>query len=236
MSAQSGIETSAARSGGDVTVSPPHGYEARVERDLPVLLAWLREYIGRPHQALHRKGPVCPFVPAAMNSGALRVHLRYEISGKDPDELRETLAGDLLSLPATGADQREPALDSLVVAMPDLVGEGLAALDEAHARLKDVAVERGLMIGQFHSACDERSVRNSGFQVSRSPIPVLAVRRMASHDILFLHDRAHWFAAYRARFGGHFTDGRIGDPLLLRLFAAAEARHPAAGGPERRVP
>ena len=98
-------------------------------------------------------------------------------------------------------------------------------LDEAHARLKNIAVEGGAMIGQFHPACDERSVRNDGFRVSRSPLPLLAVRHMAAHDILFLHEHPHWFAAYRERFGAQFAEGRIREPLMLGLYAAAERRH-----------
>ncbi|MFF6785145.1 DUF6875 domain-containing protein [Streptomyces sp. NPDC012510] len=207
-----------------VTVSPLHGYEDRAERDLRALTTWLRRYVSRPHPKLGRKGPICPFVPVALNAEAVGYHLQYEITGKDPDELREVLAHHLQRLPVTGTTWQGASLDSLIVALPDLVQEGWEALDEAHARLKDFAVERGLMIGQFHPGCDERSVRNDGFSVSRSPIPLLAVRHMASHDILFLHERPHWFAAYRSRFHAHHAHGRIRDPLMLELFAAAERR------------
>lgn len=210
-----------------VTTSPLHGYKDRAERDLQALTIWLREYISRPHPELGRKGPICPFVPVALNADAVAYHLQYEITGKDPDELREVLAHHLQRLPATGANWQEASLDSLIVALPDMVQEGWGVLDDVHAQLKDFAVERGLMIGQFHPGCDERSVRNDGFSVSRSPIPLLAVRHMSSHDILFLHERPHWFAEYRSRFQADHAHGQIRDPLILDLFAAAERRHTA---------
>ncbi|MFJ2901149.1 DUF6875 domain-containing protein [Streptomyces sp. NPDC087212] len=207
---------------GDIAVSPAQGHEGRLREDLATFTDWLRDYVSRPHRELRRRGAVCPFVPAALNARTLNVRCHYGVSGTDPDALRHLLADEL-----TRFTRRRPqlALDGLAVLLPDLTGDGIAALDDAHARLKDVAVTGGAMIGQFHPACDETSVRNDGFRVSRSPLPLLAVRHMAVHDILFLHERPDWFAAYRERFGGQFTEGRVREPLMLGLFALAERRH-----------
>ncbi|WP_322973462.1 DUF6875 domain-containing protein [Actinacidiphila soli] len=35
----------------------------------------------------------------------------------------------------------------------------------------------------------------------RAPVPVLAIRAIALHDIFFLSDRPHWFRNYRENFG-----------------------------------
>ncbi|MEU8710247.1 DUF6875 domain-containing protein [Streptomyces sp. NPDC048565] len=220
--AEQGTQPSLAGFSGDTTVSPPRGYDHRLRQDVAVLDTWLSDYVSRPRPQLRRKGAVCPFMPAALQADALRAGFHYEISGKDPDELRDLLEEELARFMRTPA--ADP-LDSLVVVLPDLTEDGYAALDDAHARLKDTAVRGGVMIGQFHPACDERSVRNDGFRVSRSPLPLLAMRHMASHDILFLHELPHWFDAYRERFGDQFAEGRIREPLMLGLFAAAERRH-----------
>src|SRR5512139_99730 len=162
--AEQGTLRALARLAAVTTASPPNGSEERLLKDLDVLRVWLTDYIGQPDRRLNRKGPVCPFVPAAVKSGALKVKFRYEITGEDSDGLTSLLRDELERFMAgeTGS------LDSLVVVLPDLVDAGLSALDEAHARLKDAAVAGGAMIGQFHPECDERSVRNAEFRVSRS--------------------------------------------------------------------
>ncbi|MFJ2816930.1 DUF6875 domain-containing protein [Streptomyces sp. NPDC087294] len=220
--AERSTQPSPAGFSGATTVSPASGYAHRLREDVAVLATWLRDYVSRPHPRLPRKGAVCPFVPSALQADAVRASFHYEVFGKDPGALHDLLAEELVTFARRPA---ETPLDSLVVVLPDLTEDGCAALDDAHARLKDTAVAGGAMIGQFHAACDERSVRNDGFRVSRSPLPLLAIRHMAAHDILFLHERRHWFAAYRDRFGVQFTEGRVREPLMLGLFAAAERRH-----------
>ncbi|MFH8371516.1 DUF6875 domain-containing protein [Streptomyces sp. NPDC018031] len=193
---------------------------------MAVLSEWLHDYIGQPHPLINRQGPVCPFVPAAVNARALRLEFHYGVTGEDPEELGHLLAGRIRSFARTGTavPPEKTSLESLVIALPELREESWPTLDAAHLALKDTAVGLGAMIGQFHPDCAEPSVRNSGFPVSRSPLPLLAVRHMAVHDILFLHDRPRWFAEFRGRFERNFTDGRVRDPLMLRLYAEAEER------------
>jgi heptaprenyl diphosphate synthase len=117
------------------------------------------------------------------------------------------------------------ALDSRLVVMPRMDVEGWTRLDAVYEHLKDFAVERGLMIGQFHPGCNERAVRNTEFRVSVAPVAMLAIRYMAPHDILFLHRSERWFKEYDSRFQSHFQRGRIRDKLLLSLYSAARDRH-----------
>lgn len=91
-------------------------------------------------------------------------------------------------------------------------------LDEGHALAKPELVGRGLMLAQCHPDCDERAARNPEFEVSRSPVPMLAMRWMAFHDVLFLDSDPEWFTAYEERYGGRHERGSIADPLF------AEAR------------
>jgi len=62
------------------------------------------------------------------------------------------------------------------------------------------------MAGQFHKNCDERSVHNRGFHVSIAPYPLIAIRHMAIHDIIFLKDNEEWFKAYNNRYGELFRE------------------------------
>jgi heptaprenyl diphosphate synthase len=203
------------------------------EDDRAVLLRWLRSYISRPSADLGRRGPICPFVPAALDVDAVRFRFRPEVDGRDRGQLRSVLLQEITAFHAEVAppDGSGRSLASLLVVLPRTGPTGWVALDQLHRELKHVAVQQGLMIGQFHPACDERAVRNPNFPVSRAPVALLAIRHMAPHDLLFLHDQPAWFAAYRQRFPTHMTSGRVRDPLLNELYEAAVRRH----GPDGRA-
>ena len=75
-----------------------------------------------------------------------------------------------------------------------------------HANIKSACVHDGLMVTQCHARCDGRSVHNPALKVFTSPFPLIAMRHMALHDILFLQDNESWFAAYDLRFGARFRE------------------------------
>jgi hypothetical protein len=196
---------------------------------------WLHETIARPDPRLGRTGPVCPFVPAALNAEAIQFSFRYDIG--DDGHLREVLEEEMADfeseskpLPRSGV-----SLESRLVVLPALGPDGWHRLDLVYESLKNTAVAGGLMAGQFHPLCEEGAIHNSGFRVSRSPVALLAIRRMAPHDVLFLHERADWFESYDRRFRSHYERGRIRDPLLRKIHLSGLARHdlpalvPAAG-------
>ena len=133
------------------------------------------------------------------------------------------------------AADRAVARGALVVAAPQLRDAG-HVIDDVHAMLKDEAVHAGLMLGQFHENCTEPSARNPSFAVNRSPIPLLAIRAMTVHDILFLHSTPEWFGAYRERFGHLYAGGRRIDPLFRSLFDAAAERPRWEPAPEPVAP
>lgn len=203
-----------------ITVFPAYGYELRLGPDMATVLGWLNNYVSAPSPHIGRTGPVCPFVPAALNDNAIRFSFYYGISGTDPDEVRSLIVDELREFDrsAAPAGRSGTSLASLLVVLPDTGREGWQVMDEVYADLKAFAVRTGLMVGQFHPECAERAVRNPVYPVSRSPIGLFAARRMAPHDVLFLHDDPHWFGLYQQRFGGHFERGKIRDPLLRDLY------------------
>jgi hypothetical protein len=155
------------------------------------------------------------------------IRMRWDLDGSSEAELDEELRAEIR---AFGEAERSPqrsgvVLDSRLIVMPRMGREGWSCLDAVYAHLKNFAVESGLMVGQFHPLCDERAVRNSDFRVSVAPVALLAMRHMAPHDILFLHDSGRWFQEYDMRFGFHFQRGRIRDSLLLSMYSEARERH-----------
>ncbi|MTD53339.1 DUF6875 domain-containing protein [Amycolatopsis pithecellobii] len=194
-----------------------------VEESLRLVDEWLTTYICRPRPEIPRPGAVCPFVEPAQRAGSLEIRVRLVGPAPSLPLVTEIIRCVLEEFEANDWRRRtNPALRALMVTLPDLPADRLTLLDQAHAAVKDEAVARGLMIGQFHQECAEPSARNHGFPVSRSPVPLVVVRRMALHDVLFLHERADWFATYASRFGRQLEHARdSADPLFLRLYDSA---------------
>ena len=120
---------------------------------------------------------------------------------------------------------RNPTLHALVVVLPGIPDDRLELLDQAQAERKTELARDGLMLGQFHPRCPEPAARNPDFLVGRSPVPMIALRHMAFHDVLFLHERADWFEAYARRFGSRYRVGLAADPMFVSLFYQAARRH-----------
>jgi heptaprenyl diphosphate synthase len=205
--------------------------EKRSDEYSTLVDAWLREYVSAADQRVGRSGPVCPFIPRALVEHAVDIRVREDIDGSSERELSEELRAEIREF---GDGERPPhssgvSLESRLIVMPHIGPVGWDTLDSVYHRdLKSLAVESGLMVGQFHPRCDERAVRNPEFAVSVAPVALLAMRYMAPHDILFLHRSEQWFKEYDHRFGAHFERGRIRDPLLLSLYGEARERYGVA--------
>ncbi|CAL9647608.1 hypothetical protein SUDANB176_06520 [Streptomyces sp. enrichment culture] len=195
------------------------------DRTEALIRDWLEEYVCRPDERLGRGGAICPFTAPSLRSGSLEIRVRPAGPAPGPGTVTGLMRAALDEFGRIEWQDSPPALRSLIVAFPDLSPSDFHLLDDAHGEVKTLAVARGLMIGQFHPLCEEPAARNPLFPVNRSPVPLVAIRPMAVHDILFLKDRKEWFAAYRQRFGGHYRSGRDAEPLFAELFRQARAEH-----------
>ncbi|MET7918223.1 DUF6875 domain-containing protein [Streptomyces avermitilis] len=185
--------------------------------------SWLTEYISASHPEIGRTGPICPFVSPSRKNRTLEIRIR--LVGRAPSlELVEEIArSSLREYALTSWQGRNPMLQAMVVVIPDLRSEDTGLLDQAQARVKDDFVAQGLMVGQFHDNCDVTAARNPRFTVSKAPVPVLAIRAIALHDVFFLSERPHWFQKYREKFGKFFgPDSTVMDPLLIERYRESE--------------
>ncbi|MFH8282506.1 DUF6875 domain-containing protein [Streptomyces antibioticus] len=184
---------------------------------------WLTEYISASHPEIGRTGPICPFVSPSRKNRTMEIRLRLVGPAPSRELVEEIARSSLREYELTTWQGRNPMLQAMAVVLPDLRSEDTALLDQAQARVKDDFVERGLMIGQFHENCEVTAARNPRFAVSRAPVPVLAIRAIALHDVFFLSDRPHWFAKYREKFGKFYgPDSTLMDPLLAERYQEAE--------------
>ncbi|TDT97563.1 hypothetical protein EDD99_5713 [Streptomyces sp. 846.5] len=201
---------------------------------LDLLKRWITEFLARPHPQLGRTGQVCPFVEPASRAGTLLVVTRAGPDDTTPDGARDAALDGIVgemerTFRTTSWANPNRNLHALVVALPRLPRRHWEGLDLAQARWKVRLAEAGLMLGQFHPDCRETAARNPEFLVSRSPVPMLALRSMAFHDVLFLDSEPQLFRAYSRRYGRRYEQSRSGiDPVFCRRFESARLKFEGA--------
>jgi hypothetical protein len=186
--------------------------------------SWIADFLACPHPQIGRTGAICPFVEPAIRNETLL--LRAQSVGPEAGVQELVALIDDMTRTFAETEWREPnsALHALVTVVIGLPGDRLHLLDDAHAAAKPGLVSRGLMLGQFHPRCGEMAARNPDFAVARSPVPMLALRHMAFHDVLFLHQEREWFASYRRAYGKNHERGHVADPLLAEVYRQAVER------------
>lgn len=198
------------------------------------LLVWAKDYLIKEHERVNRPYPpqtVCPFVEASMRANSLYLVFHHDFDGRCPvaiaDQILEYIEPFKQAPPHAANEQ---TLKALLIVFPNIKEELLTVLDVCHKMVKPKMVDSALMVGQFHQKCEERGIHNTAWNgISRSPVPLIAVRHMVMHDIVFLKDNAEWFRAYDANFGTRFV--KRGESLsayqesLFRFYEAARAEH-----------
>ena len=152
----------------------------------------------KEHEEIRRPYPpqtVCPFVRASMKANCLYMVFHNEFDGQDAlaiaDQILEYVKPFKQAPPISPYEQ---TLKALLIVFPNIEDRLMTVLDDCHRMIKPKMVELGLMVGQFHPKCYERPIHNPQWNaVSRSPVPLMALRHMVIHDIMFLGDNEATF-------------------------------------------
>jgi len=176
------------------------------DSDLDALHAvadWIESYVVQPHKDLGRAGPVCPFVPGALERKTL--WLAPEPIA-DPDvpavvELMEEYTRRFLDAqPTAGEDAKYKVI---VVVFTNLPSD--RAQDVFDGVLEEIAVpayaEDGILFGPFHGDHEGTAIYNPSFRPFRSPVPFLFVRHGVVSDWKFFLDNEDLFNLWARRFG-----------------------------------
>ncbi|MDA0565732.1 hypothetical protein LG943_15620 [Streptomonospora sp. S1-112] len=181
----------------------------------------MKSFLTTPHPDIGRKGAVCPFVEPAMRGRTLHIQHRRLPPDAAPAHI-SALVEDMVHTFATARwNHPNKTLHALVTVIDGLPPHRTTVLDDAHPLIKPSLVRRRLMLGQFHPTCPETAARNPDFPVSQSPVPLLALRHMAFHDILFLHHDPAYFTAYAQTYGHRYRRSTIPDPHFTDLYTRA---------------
>jgi hypothetical protein len=194
-----------------------------------VIIDWAESYLTKEHAEIKRpqgSQTVCPFVGPALQSDCLYFAFHPEVGDHVQEEQLEEIIADYIPKFNKLGPFDKRSIIALCVVFPHIPAKQTKVLDIAHQNLKDRFVKEGLMLGQFHPNCDERAVYNSAFKVSVAPVPLIAMRRMSIHDILFLGANEEWFVAYSSRFGAKFDKNEIEehDKHLVKLYFDAKRK------------
>ena len=172
------------------------------------LLLWAETYLMRDEEKIqrpYRPRTVCPFVEASVRRNAFFMTFHSEIGGDQVEPIVDLLSSYIKPFARRPGKKAEKTHQALLVVFPRLDPSSYHLLDKAHELTKDRMVESGLMIGQFHPECRTPAVHNSAWRgVSVAPYPLMAIRHMVVHDILFLRERKDWFLQYQARYGNKY--------------------------------
>lgn len=194
------------------------------------ILEWAKTFlmVENPNvKRPHGKQIVCPFVEPSIRENRFFMTFHPEINGLIHSEINSLVLdyADVFIRSAPYGD-REIETKALLMIFPEIPEKSYRVLDFCHDVIKDDMVKEGLMVGQFHPHCRERGVHNPNWRnVSKSPHPLIAMRHMRRHDIVFIHEKKEWFLEFDVRFSDYFKNPEeIPEPekYLERYYALAK--------------
>jgi len=149
-------------------------------------LDWIRQFIAKPNEQLHRPGAVCPFAAPAMQANLMKL-VAVDTKTESALEAREKclFLTDLFYQEFPRVEQQPSA--TLLAFFPNLNADHAKEfIDQGHALLRLDFIRRGLMLGEFHKKSTVGSVGSPQFMVMQSPVPMFAVRTLSKHDLMFI--------------------------------------------------
>jgi hypothetical protein len=170
---------------------------------LHALADWIKTYVVKPHKDLGRAGPVCPFVPGALERKTLWL-APEQIADRDVPDVVELINGyQTLFLDAQPTDGDDADHKVIVVVFTDLSAaraQGVFADVLQHLAVPSY-VEDGIVFGPFYDGHEGTAIYNSSFRPFQSPVPFLFVRYGVISDWKFFLDNEEWLNLWARRFG-----------------------------------
>jgi hypothetical protein len=170
---------------------------------LRAVAGWIKTFVVRPHEDLGRAGPVCPFVPGALERKTLWLACEH-VGDRSVAHVVELLNGyKSLFLDAEPTDGDGLNYKVVVVVFADLPADrAQGVFDDV---LKQIAVpsyvEDGIVFGPFYEGNEGTAIYNASFRPFQSPVPFLFVRQGVISDWKFFLDDPEWLNLWAHRFG-----------------------------------
>ena len=164
---------------------------------------WTKTFVAKPHRDLGRAGPVCPFVPVALEHKTLWLAAERS-AGRSASDVIQLIDGyKRLLLAAQPVDGDDANYKSIVVVFTDL--PAAQAKDFFGGVLQQIGVpsyvDDGLVMGPFYEGNDGTAIYNPNFRPFTSPVPFLLMRRAVISDWKFFLNDEDWLRLWARRYG-----------------------------------
>jgi hypothetical protein len=163
----------------------------------------IKTFMARPNRDIGRPGPVCPFVPGALERKTLWL-IPEKIADRQMPDMVELIKGYhklFLDTQPVGGD--EAIYKAFVVVLTDLPAD--RATESFHHLLEDLAVSSykrdGFSMGGFYEGNESTAIYNPNFRPFISPVPFLLARQTVVSDWKFFLDDKDWLHRWAHRFG-----------------------------------
>jgi hypothetical protein len=181
------------------------GRSELAERDLAALHAvaeWIKAYVIKPNKALGRDGPICPFVPGALERKTLWLAPEHIGAGGVPEAVALMDGYRRLFLDTEPTDGDDAVYKVIVVIFSDLAAERAQGVFDGV--LEQLALpsyaEDGIIFGPFYEGNQGGALYNASFRPFQSPAPFLFVRNTVVSDWKFFLDDDNWLGLWARRF------------------------------------
>jgi uncharacterized protein DUF6875 len=175
---------------------------------------WIETFVVEPHKDLGRGGPVCPFVPGALERRTLWLAAE-QIADLDAPAVAELMNGYLRRfVDAQPSDGEDAKYKVIVVVFTDLSGDRAQGVfdDVVQALAAPSYEEHGVVFGPFYEGNAGTALYNSSFRPFTSPVPFLFVRHTVISDWKFFLDNEESFNLWASHFG-HSAADALGEEL-----------------------
>jgi hypothetical protein len=177
---------------------------AESDRDaLRAVAEWTKTFVARPHGDIGRAGPVCPFVPLALDHKTLWLAAERSAGRSAPDVIQLTDRYKQLLLAAEPVDGDDANYKSIVVVFTDM--PAAQAKEFFGGVLQEIGapsyVNDGLVMGPFYEGNDGTAIYNPNFRPFTSPVPFLLMRRAVISDWKFFLNNEDWLRLWARRYG-----------------------------------
>src|SRR5262245_43101804 len=164
---------------------------------------WIKTFVVKPHKELGRAGPVCPFVPVALEHKTLWLAAERSAGRKATDVIQLIDSYKRLLLTAQPVEGDYANNKSIVVVFTDL--PAAQAKDFFSGVLQRIAVpsyaDDGLVMGPFYEGNDGTALYNPNFRPFTSPVPFLLMRRAVISEWKFFLNNEEWLRLWARRYG-----------------------------------
>jgi hypothetical protein len=164
---------------------------------------WIKTFVTRPHKDLGRAGPVCPFVPAALERKTLWL-APERIADQSVLDVVQLMSGyKRLFLDLQSSDGDDVNYKSMVVVFTDLPADRAKDLFDSvlqHLGVPSYA-DDGLVLGGFYEGNEGPAIYNPNLRPFAAPVPFLLMRHAVISDWKFFLDKEDWLNLWARRYG-----------------------------------